>query len=281
MVIPDLEGLLELAKLEIDRGKLPSYIPLLAQVDPQMIAIAIYDPKISAIQSMGDTAMTFPLMSVVKPFLLLYLLETWGSEQVWQLVDCQASLLPFNVIPDGKPPNPMLNCGAIALASLLTSCDRLRDWLYQRSEANLSLDAGMLASVRSVSDRRNLAIASRLQDLGIISNFAEALTVYEEICCLRGHVEDLAKIGALLINVQDSHRASVLEIMTTCGMYAASAEFAADISLPTKSSVSGALLAIVPDHAAIACYSPTLDAIGNSVAGMFLLKKLKAYLPHI
>ena len=278
MFVPDLEELLGLARLEIDQGKLPSYIPLLAQVNPQAIAIAIYQPHISAIQSAGDVEITFPLMSAIKPFLLLYLLETLGSERVWQLVDRQASLLPFNVIPDGKPPNPMLNCGAIALASLLDSCASLQDWLHQRSGANLSLDLEMLASVRSVSNRRNLAIALRLQELGIISNPSAALAIYEEICCLRCHVEDLARLGSLLTDAQDPHISLVLEIMTNCGMYEASAEFATEIGLPTKSSVSGALLAIVPDQVAIACFSPALDAIGNSVAGIFLLKKLKAYL---
>jgi len=52
-------------------------------------------------------------------------------------------------------------------------------------------------------------------------------------------------------------------------------EFAKDIGLPSKSSVSGALLSIIADEAAIACYSPALDAIGNSVGGLFLMRQLK------
>ena len=58
-------------------------------------------------------------------------------------------------------------------------------------------------------------------------------------------------------------------------MYGASAGFAKDIGLPSKSSVSGALLSIIPDHSAIACYSPALDAIGNSIAGLFLIRQIK------
>jgi glutaminase len=68
--------------------------------------------------------------------------------------------------------------------------------------------------------------------------------------------------------------------MTHCGMYEASAEFAKNIGLPSKSSVSGALLSIMPNKAAIACYSPALDAIGNSVAGLFLLRQLKIWLDY-
>ncbi|MBD2175663.1 glutaminase [Pseudanabaena sp. FACHB-1998] len=268
---------LELAKQETPKGKLPSYIPLLAQVDPQAIAIAIHHPQASKSEAAGDITLTFPLMSVIKPFLLLYLLETMGFEQVFRLVDRLPSQEAFNAIPEGKPRNPMLNSGAIALSSLLASSKILQNWLNHRSNASLYLDQAMLDSVRSVVNRRNLAIADRLQALGLISNPEQALAVYEEICCLRGNVEDLAKIGVLLVDTQRSaYIPIVLEIMTKCGMYAASEEFAQDIGLPSKSSVSGAILSVVPDVAAIACYSPALDAIGNSVGSLFLIHQLVA-----
>ncbi len=272
MLQSNLQQCLELARQEANKGKLPSYIPLLAQADPQAIAIAIQNINGDQI-SAGDINLTFPLMSVIKPFLLLYLLENLGKEVVFQLVDRQPTSQIFNAIPETKPKNPMINSGAIALSSLLESCETLQNWLNQRSRANLSLDLEMLASVRSVANRRNLAIAEQLKSLGIILNPSQALAVYEEICCLRGNVQDLAKIGTLLVDTARSpHIAIVLEIMTQCGMYAASAEFAKDIGLPSKSSVSGALLSIMADDQAIACYSPALDEIGNSVAGLFLIR---------
>lgn len=286
MVKNHLQNLLNLAQKEISKGNLPSYIPLLAQVDPQAIAIAICQINSSGqldMTSEGAPSLTFPLMSVIKPFLLLYLLETQNINEVFGLVDRQATSVAFNAIPEGKPPNPMINSGAIALSSKLPSCENLQIWLNQKSGANLCLDREMLDSVRSVANRRNLAISSQLQSLGIITNPNHALNVYEEICCLRGNVQDLAKIGTLLVNTIINTNKSpnieiVLEIMTQCGMYGASAEFAQDIGLPSKSSVSGALLSIIPERAAIACYSPALDAIGNSVAGIFLLKNIKSYL---
>ena len=275
MLKKDLQNWLELARQEASKGKLPSYIPLLAQADPQTIAIAIQPINDDRIL-VGDTAQTFPLMSVIKPFLLFYLLEEKGIAPVFKLVDRQPTTEAFNEIPEGKPKNPMINSGAIALSSLLTSCETLQNWLNQRSGANLSLDLEMLDSVRSIANRPNFAIADRLQFLGIIANSNQALATYEEICCLRGHVQDLAQIGALLVNTSRSPYISVvLEIMTQCGMYGASAGFAKDIGLPSKSSVSGALLSIIPDHSAIACYSPALDAIGNSIAGLFLIRQIK------
>ncbi|MBD2189252.1 glutaminase [Pseudanabaena mucicola] len=272
----DLQSWLELARQETGKGKLPSYIPLLAKANPRAIAIAIQQVNGDYL-SAGDTELTFPLMSVVKPFLLLYLLEKLGEKQVFALVNRQATSQPFNSIPDGKPHNPMINAGAIAIASLLDSCEALQNWLNQQSGAQLTLDSKMLASVRSMPNRRNLEIAAQLQSLGIMTDPEQALAIYEEICCLRANVHDLAKMGNLLTQ-QSPSISIVLEIMTTCGMYEASANFADMIGLPSKSSISGALLSIVPHQIAIACYSPVLDTIGNSVAGVFLLKKIKAWI---
>jgi len=277
MLAKNIQQFLELAKQEVVKGELPHYIPLLAQVDREAIAIAVQhlDQDEAAIVA-GDIDLTFPLMSVIKPFLLLYLLETRGGDAVFDLVDRQASSQPFNAIPEGKPQNPMINSGAIALSSLLESCESLQDWLNGRSGSHLTLDLEMLDSVRSVANRRNLAIADQLKNLGIVAEPRQALAVYEEICCLRGNVQDLAKIGTLLIDTKRSlNILIVLEVMTNCGMYEASPVFAQDIGLPSKSSVSGALLSIMPEQAAIACYSPTLDAIGNSVAGLFLVRQIK------
>ncbi|MFM7601780.1 MAG: glutaminase [Pseudanabaena sp.] len=271
-----LQQWLQLARQEAIRGKLPSYIPSLTKADPSLIAIAIQQLKGDLVMA-GDSNAMFPLMSVIKPFLLLYLLENLGRDAVFQIVDCQPSNDPFNAIPDGKPQNPMINSGAIALSSLLRSCDTLQNWLNQSSGANLTLDLAMLDSVRSVPHRRNLTIADQLHYLGIIANPSQALAVYEEICCLRGNVQDLAQIGTLLVSTERSpHIPIVLEIMSQCGMYEASADFAKDLGLPSKSSISGALLSIIADEAAIACYSPPLDDFGNSVAGVFLMRQVKS-----
>jgi glutaminase len=277
MLKSDLQLWLRLARQEASTGKLPSYIPLLAQINAESIAIAIQSINGDLVLA-GDIAATFPLMSIIKPFLLLYVLENFGETEVFRIVDASPSGDPYNVIPEDKPKNPMLNCGAIALSSLLTTYENLQDWLNQRSGTNLTLDLAMLNSVRSVANRRNLAIADQLKSLGLISNPNQALAIYEEICCLRGNVQDLAKIGTLLVDTRhSSYVPIVLEIMTNCGMYEASAEFAKDIGLPSKSSVSGALLSIMPNQAAIACYSPALDAIGNSVAGLFLMRQFREH----
>ncbi|MFN6300216.1 MAG: glutaminase, partial [Microcystis sp.] len=51
---------------------------------------------------------------------------------------------------------------------------------------------------------------------------------------------------------------------------------ALEVGFPTKSGVSGALLSIVPEQGAIACYSPLLNEQGNSILGLNLL----TYISH-
>ena len=283
-----LDNWVEQAKLFAHTGRLPNYIPLLAEVDAQQVAVAI-----RAIDGQGYVAGAidhpFALMSVVKPLLLLFLLETSGWEAVFDRVGIDPSEQPFHSLAQlnvdrGFPRNPMLNSGAIALASMLPGeqgaerCEALRLWLNQASGSRFVLDTAMLASVRSLRNEANRAIAEVLLRAGSLDQLETALDTYNHICCLSGTVADLARVGLLLAqqteSPQPTHRRVVNALMLTCGLYEASGRFAVRIGLPTKSGVSGALLSVVPGQGAIACYSPTLDTTGNSIAGLFLLEQL-------
>ena len=267
--------------------KLPNYIPLLAQANPTWFAFHIEDID-GQICSAGDVTQSFPLMSAIKPFVLLFLLEQLGAEAVFSHVGMEPSDEPFNSLKQlqadqGWPRNPMLNSGAIALASLLpgqdaqSRCEGLRQWLNQRANCQLVLDEQMLSSVRSVPNERNRAIASLLVQFGYLDGLEAALDTYNHVCCLAGTVADLALLGMLLVckgAIKPKHRSTVNALMSTCGLYQASGRFAVEVGLPTKSGVSGAMLSVVPNQIAIACYSPALDRAGNSVACLSLLQQL-------
>lgn len=276
------------AKTHTQGGQLPDYIPLLAQANPTWLAVQIQSVD-GQTHAAGDVSLSFPLMSVIKPFVLLFLLQQLGAEAVFSRVGMQPSDEPFNSLTQleadrGWPRNPMINSGALALASLLpgqdarTRCENLCQWLNQHSECHLFLDELMLASVRSVSNERNRSIASILALSGYLEAEETALDTYNHICCLSGTVADLAGLGMLLVQskqpISSEHRRTVNAIITTCGLYQASARFAVQVGLPTKSGVSGALVSLVPRLGAIACYSPALDQTGNSKAGLFLLQQL-------
>ena len=276
------------AKVHAHTGRLPDYIPLLAQADAQRLAVAIRSIDGQGYFA-GEIDQPFALMSVVKPLLLLFLLETSGWDAVFDRVGIDPSEQSFHSLAQlnadrGFPRNPMLNSGAIALAAMLPGakgaerCEALRLWLNQSSGSHFVLDTDMLASVRSLRNEANRAIAEVLLRTGSLDHVETALDTYNHICCLSGTVTDLAQIGLLLAQQtelpQSTHRRAVNALMLTCGLYEASGRFAVRIGLPTKSGVSGALLAIVPGQGAIACYSPTLDTTGNSIAGLFLLEQL-------
>jgi glutaminase len=228
-------------------------------------------------------------MSVVKPLLLLFLLETLGWDAVFARVGVDPSEQSFHSLAQlnadrGFPRNPMLNSGAITLASMLPGekgaerCETLRLWLNHAAGSRFVLDTAMLSSVRSLRNEVNRAIADILLQAGYINHVESALDTYNHLCCLSGTVTDLAQVGLLLAQPnaqpQPAHQRAVNALMLTCGLYEASGRFAVRIGLPTKSGVSGALLSVVPGQGAIACYSPTLDGAGNSIAGLFLLNSL-------
>lgn len=276
------------AQTHTQEGQIPDYIPLLAQANPTWFAVQIQCVD-GQIYAAGDVTLSFPLMSVVKPFVLLFLLEQLGAEAVFSHVGMAPSDEPFNSLTQlqadrGWPRNPMINSGAIALASLLpgqnaaSRCESLRQWLNQCADVKLVLDEQMLASVRSVPNERNRAIASSLTQSGYLERLETALDTYNHVCCLSGTVADLASLGMLLVQgkrvILPKHRRIVNALMTTCGLYQASGRFAVEVGLPTKSGVSGALVSAVPNQGAIACYSPALDRAGNSKAGLFLLQQL-------
>jgi glutaminase len=269
-------------------GKLPEYIPLLGKANPNWFAVHIYREDGQTF-ALGEVRRSIALMSVIKPFLLLFLLQHLGEAAVFDRVGREPSDQSFHSLAQlmadcGFPRNPMINSGAIVLASLLpgadgpTRCAALQDWLNQQAGSRLVLDRDMLESVRSLRNEANVALAKLLAQSGHLNVIESVLDTYNHICCLSGTVVDLARLGLLLARPQPqivpSHQRAVNALMLTCGLYEASGYYAVRIGLPIKSGVSGALLAVVPREGAIACYSPTLDTTGNPVAGLMLLEQL-------
>ena len=268
-------------------GQIPTYIPLLAGADRQRFAVQIMAID-GQFVNWGSIAQTFPLMSVVKPFVLLYLLCELGEKTIFDCVGCDPSELPFNSLTQleldkGKPRNPMINSGAIALASLLPGenavarCQNLRTWLNQQANSELFVDELMLDSVNAMPNQNNWDIALAMVESGYLQNSEIALETYNRVCCLSGTVEDLAKLGMVLVNGGEAigeNCRTVKALMATCGLYEASARLALRVGLPAKSGVSGALLSVIPGEGAIASYSPPLNKEGNSVGGLFLLEQI-------
>jgi glutaminase len=67
---------------------------------------------------------------------------------------------------------------------------------------------------------------------------------------------------------------NALSLMTTCGMYDWSGEFAFQIGFPCKSGASGGLMIVIPGKMGIASYSPCLDKFGISARGLRVCEEL-------
>ncbi|HMY38797.1 MAG TPA: glutaminase, partial [Marinagarivorans sp.] len=105
-----------------DRGQVASYIPELASVNPNQfgICVALADGRVF---SAGDADVAFSIQSISKVFTLTLALGKLG-DQVWQHVGREPSGDPFNSIvqlekEQGKPRNPFINAGAIAICDAI------------------------------------------------------------------------------------------------------------------------------------------------------------------
>ncbi|KYC36152.1 glutaminase A [Scytonema hofmannii PCC 7110] len=284
----ELSTWVQQARAFASQGKVIDRIPQLALANANWFAVCVHSAN-GQVYSDGETSRVFPLMSAIKPFSLLYLLQRLGAETVFQWVGVKPSDVAFNSLEqlikdNGRPRNPMINSGAITLADKLPGnsasdrCKHLCQWLNQQADCQLQLDEIMLTSVRLVNSQVNQDIARYLAQAGYLKDLKKSLDTYEQICCLSGTVEDLAHLGLLLAcdrgRVAAQYRRSVNALMLTCGLYESSPQYALQIGLPMKSGIGGALLAVVPDRGAIACYSPALDNAGNPVAALAFVEAI-------
>ena len=145
----------------------------------------------------------------------------------------------------------------------------------------------MFHSERETADR-NFALAHHMRERGAFPEEIEinsTLDYYFAACSTEVTATNMSTIGATLANggvcPQTGDRVfaeetikNCLSMMYSCGMYDYSGEFAFKVGIPAKSSVSGVIMAVIPNVLGIAVWSPRLDACGNSVRGVEFLKQM-------
>jgi glutaminase len=284
-------------------GRLAAYIPELARANPDWFGISIVTLDGQTFE-VGDVAQKFTIQSISKVFVYGMALEDYGREKLLTKVGVEPTGDPFNSLirldEDSKrPENPMVNAGAIATTSLITGADpadRLNRMLamFQRYVGNeVFVDVSTFMSERSTG-HRNRAMAHLMLNFGMVDPpIDEALDLYFQQCSLLVTCHDLAVMAATLANqgvnpitqeraVGSDHVRDILSVMYTCGMYNFAGEWAFRVGIPAKSGVSGGILAVVPNQAGIAVFSPPLDDHGNSVRGLKVFEALsKQYGFHL
>lgn len=280
----------------VDHGLPFAAIPALARVDSTLTAAAVCNLD-GTLESAGDAQASFTLQSVSKPFAWAVALERFGIEAVLERVGVEPSGDRFDAVirlepGTGRPFNPMVNAGALAIAGMFVEADgplaptRLLEAFARWAGRPLDVDLEVALSEREHGSFRNRAIAWLLTHHGVLRAEVDAvLELYLQQCAILATVEDLAVMAATLANGGVNPRSServldaalvprVLAVMTTCGAYDDSGHFAFDIGLPTKTGVSGAMLAVAPSRCGLAAFAPALDDGGHSVRGRHLLREL-------
>ncbi|MBD3940954.1 glutaminase A [Microbacterium sp. NEAU-LLC] len=278
----------------LDAGAPASYIPELANADPELLSLAVVGPH-GRVRVVGDVEQDFTIQSISKPFVLALALADRGRDAVLRKVGAEPSGEPFNAISleagTGRPANPMVNAGAIATSALIPGdgvddrTARIVAGLSAFAGRSLWVDEQVYASESGTGDR-NRALAHLLRSYGVIDGSVDiAVETYFRQCSLLVTARDLAVMGATLafggINpvtgdrvVAEAVARDVLSIMTSCGMYDYSGEWLLRVGLPAKSGVSGGLMAVAPSQFGVAAFSPRLDAYGNSVRGVAVIESL-------
>jgi len=303
LVIPEFERFSKKIRALYDEvkanedGDVADYIPQLARVSADNFAVSISTIDGQQLH-IGDATAGFTLQSSCKPILYCAALEEHGKDKVHSHVGREPSGLSFNELTlnkGGLPHNPMINAGAIMTSSLirraLPTADRLEyltDLVTSLSGQNpCHFDNAVWHSERETADR-NFALAHHMRERGAFPDgtaIRPTLDYYFSACSIEVTAENMSTIGGTLANggvcPQTGERVfaeetvkNCLSMMHSCGMYDYSGEFAFTVGIPAKSSVSGVVLAVIPNVMGIAVWSPRLDACGNSVRGVAFLKKL-------
>jgi glutaminase len=305
LAIPDFPGLLTdfqemFARVrENAAGRVADYIPQLARVNPEQFAVAVCTVDGQRL-ALGDAGVNFCLQSVSKPVNYCLALEEHGEAVVHRHVGREPSGRGFNELTlnnEGLPHNPLINSGAIMTCSLLrpqaSPADRfdhvLQTWARLSGGGRVGFNNPVYLSERQTADR-NFALGYFMREKQAFppgADLLQALEFYFQCCSIETNAVALAVVAAALANAgvcpttgdrvfQARTVQNCLSLMSSCGLYDFSGEFAFTIGLPAKSGVSGALLVVVPQVLGLCVWSPRLDAPGNSVRGIEFCKQLVA-----
>jgi glutaminase len=299
----DLEAVKETVKAITDEmtagdewGEATQRIGALSEVDTHQFGMAILTRDGDMVCG-GDAETPFSIQSISKVFSLELALEAHG-EALWERVGRDPSGDPFNSIIDlerhrGTPRNPFINAGALVVIDMLLdrySADEevqaVVDFVAELLEGEkFSLDEKVARSDETGGhlNRALLSLAKHFKN--VRNEIDDVMRAYVRQCAIELSCRQLARVGRFLMlegpderaqpGLKASRRARrILALMMTSGLYDGAGEFAYRVGLPAKSGIGGGILAIAPNTASIAVWSPGLDKVGNSLLGTRALEML-------
>ncbi len=284
------------ARPYLKQGRVADYIPALSRVNTGHLGVCVSSVDGQCFRA-GDTEVFFSIQSISKLLALTYVLNHHEPETVFSRVGVEPSGNPFYSLvqleyESGKPRNPFINAGAIAITSMIKGStgeekfNRLLEFIrYLAHDISIHMNLAVYQS-ESETGFRNRAVANFMKHFGIIDGMVDAaVDAYFRQCSLEMNCIILSKAGLFLANhgidpttkrimIRRSEVRTINALMTMCGLYDSSGRFAVHVGIPAKSGVGGGILGIVPGRFSIAVYGPALDENGNSVGGLKILEFL-------
>lgn len=289
-----LQEVLDQVRPLVHRGKVADYIPALADVAADNLAIAVCLRDGTLFQA-GDAETRFSIQSISKALSLTVALTRYDDSEIWQRVGKEPSGQPFNSLvqleqEQGKPRNPFINAGALVICDLLETRltaprQRMLEIVRQLSQQpDINYDRHVARSEFEHS-ARNAAIAWLMKSFGNFDNdVTSVMQTYFHYCSLSMNCVELARTFVYLANqgktldgsqmITPRQARQINALMITSGMYDGAGEFAWRVGMPAKSGVGGGIIAVIPGEMSIAVWSPGLDSAGNSLAGTAVLELL-------
>lgn len=286
-----LDDIYEKLSFDTDRGKVASYIPELANVDPHSFGIFLQLIDGESYE-VGLSQTQISIQSISKVLTLAMAIHIEGLN-LWERVDIEPSGNPFNQLSlleleSGVPRNPLINTGALVIADVLVTHlkDPKNEFLdFVRTVTNdqsIDYDLKVMQS-EFETGYHNYAAANLLKSYDNLQNDVDdVLDFYFHQCSLSMNCAQLTKAFYMFANkgkcmqgiprIKKRYAKRVNAIMLTCGFYDEAGEFAFEVGLPGKSGVGGGIIALLPNEFVIAVWSPGLNEKGNSKLGMEALE---------
>jgi glutaminase len=282
--------------VRLGEGQVANYIPELAKVPLERFGIAVATIG-GEVFTAGDAAEPFSIQSISKLFTLTLALGKAG-DSLWSRVGREPSGNRFNSIvqleyEQGRPRNPFVNAGAIAVTDLILAGYRPKEAIgeivrfvrFLAGDETIAIDPDVARSEQDTGFR-NFALAQFMRSFNVITHSAdEVLGVYFHQCAIAMDCAQLARSALFLAakgqnpvtgrSVVSAARARrINSLMMMCGHYDGSGDFAFRVGLPGKSGVGGGIICVVPGFGTVAVWSPGLNSVGNSLIGSAALELL-------
>jgi len=295
VIIDDIYNIL----LKDVSGRVADYIPELASVDPSMFGVSVCMVDGKSLNK-GNFDKYFCLQSCSKPLSYCIAHDMLGRDKLHEHVGYEPSGQSFNAFilnKNGLPHNPMINAGAIMVASQIdkskepsTRFNIIKSYYSKMAgDKHVGFDNSVFLSEQHHADR-NISLAYYMRENGAFKNITpneitESLNLYFQQCSTTITCEMGAVIASTLANgglcpltneqvISTDSVKDCLTLMYGCGMYDYSGQFSFEVGLPAKSGVSGCILLVIPNMMGICIWSPRLDLQGNSFRGIEFCKML-------